>query len=468
MIRDDLTIAAIASPPGTGAIALIRLSGKDSFNICDKVFNATKKGKKLVNQKPYTIHHGTIHDNNRPIDEVLVSLFKAPHSYTSEDIVEISCHGSQIIQQQILELLVRNGARLAEPGEYTLRAFLNGKIDLSQAEAIADLISSSSEASRKLALQQMRGGFSNQLVSLRDQLLHFIAMIELELDFGEEEVEFADRTDLKNLVNKILGVVNKMIDSFQLGNVIKQGVPVTIAGKPNVGKSTLLNRLLNEERAIVSEIAGTTRDTIEDTINLGGITFRFIDTAGLRHTKDTIESIGVERAYAKITQAKVVLLLVDAQNSTEETIESIEGLKGKLSNDQTLIILINKEDKVEISHNNDILAKIKSNYPNLRTLAISAKNGHHIDQLITELINIGLHRQPESDEVIVTNVRHYDSLLKTKENLEEVLTGLDSGLSGDLIAIDIRQAIHYLGEITGEITTDEILGHIFSKFCIGK
>jgi len=468
MIRDDLTIAAIASPPGTGAIALIRLSGKNSFSICDKIFNATQKGKKLISQKPYTIHHGTIHDENRSIDEVLISLFKAPHSYTGEDIIEISCHGSQIIQQQILELLVRNGARLAEPGEFTLRAFLNGKIDLSQAEAIADLISSSSEASRRIALQQMRGGFSNQLKDLRDQLLHFIAMIELELDFGEEEVEFADRTQLKNLLNQILSIVNKMMDSFQLGNVIKHGIPVTIAGKPNVGKSTLLNRLLNEERAIVSDIAGTTRDTIEDTINLGGITFRFIDTAGLRHTKDTIESIGVERAYAKITQAKVVLLLVDAQSSIDEIIDSIEGVKGKLSNDQTLIILLNKEDKVELNYNNELLAKIKSIYPKLNALAISAKNGHHIEHLTTELISIGLHRQPETDEVIITNVRHYDSLLRTKENLEEAIAGLDNNLSGDLLAIDIRQAIHYLGEITGEITTDEILGHIFSKFCIGK
>jgi len=468
MIREDITIAAIASPPGTGAVALIRLSGKDSFIICDKVFNATKKGKKLINQKPYTVHHGTIHDDNRPIDEVLVSLFRTPHSYTGEDIIEITCHGSQIIQQQILELLVRNGARLAEPGEFTLRAFLNGKIDLSQAEAIADLISSSSEASRRIALQQMRGGFSNQLKDLRNQLLHFIAMIELELDFGEEEVEFADRIQLKNLLNQILSVVNKMMDSFQLGNVIKQGIPVTIAGKPNVGKSTLLNRLLNEERAIVSEIAGTTRDTIEDTINLGGITFRFIDTAGLRHTKDTIESIGVERAYAKITQAKVVLLLVDTQSSIDEIIDSVKGIKEKLTNDQTLIILLNKEDKTDLTHNNEILQELKSTYPNITTLAISAKNGHHIDRLTTELINIGLHRQPETDEVIITNVRHYDSLLKTKENLEEAIVGLENNLSGDLLAIDIRQAIHYLGEITGEITTDEILGHIFSKFCIGK
>ncbi|MHC1704688.1 MAG: tRNA uridine-5-carboxymethylaminomethyl(34) synthesis GTPase MnmE [Tenuifilaceae bacterium] len=468
MIRDDLTIAAIASPPGTGAIALIRLSGKDSILICDKVFKATKRTKKLIDQKPYTIHHGTIYDVERPIDEVLVSLFKAPHSYTGEDIVEISCHGSQIIQQQILELLIRNGARLAEPGEFTLRAFLNGKIDLSQAEAIADMISSSSEAARRVALQQMRGGFSNQLKELRDQLLHFIALIELELDFSEEDVEFADRKQLETLVNQILVVIEKMINSFQLGNVIKQGIPVTIAGKPNVGKSTLLNRLLNEERAIVSEIAGTTRDTIEDTINLGGITFRFIDTAGLRHTKDTIESIGVERAYAKITQAKVILLIVDAQISKKEIIDSVEEVKTKLTNDQTLLILLNKEDKVEKNQTRETISFLKSKYPEIHAVAVSAKSGHHIDQLTNTLINIGLHGQPETDEVIVTNVRHYESLLKTKENLEEALFGLKNNRSGDLLSIDIRQAIYYLGEITGEITTDEILGHIFSKFCIGK
>lgn len=468
MIIDDLTIAAIATAPGTGAIAVLRLSGKDAITICEKVFKSSGKNKKLSEQKPYTIHLGTIYDDQRAVDEVLVSLFKAPHSYTGEDVVEISCHGSQIVQQQILELLVRNGTRLAQPGEFTLRAFLNGKIDLSQAEGIADLISSSSEAARRVALQQMRGGFSNKLKELRVQLLNFISLIELELDFSEEEVEFADRTKLENLINEILLVIDRMINSFQLGNVIKQGIPVTIAGKPNVGKSTLLNRLLNEERAIVSEIAGTTRDTIEDTINLGGITFRFIDTAGLRHTKDTIESIGVERAYTKISQAKVILLIVDAQITAEEVIHSVEEVKTKLNDDQKLIILLNKEDKTDKVHLDQILGTLKRDYPNIYALTISAKGGHNIDLLTTTLINIGLHGQPETDEVIVTNVRHYESLIKTKVNLEEALKGLRNNLSGDLLAIDIRQAIHYLGEITGEITTDDILGNIFSKFCIGK
>ncbi|NVO09597.1 MAG: tRNA uridine-5-carboxymethylaminomethyl(34) synthesis GTPase MnmE [Bacteroidales bacterium] len=468
MILDDTTIVAIATSPGTGAIAIIRLSGKDAIAICDSLFKPSSKNKKLTAQKPYTIHHGTIYDGNRPVDEVLVSLFKAPRSYTSEDVVEISCHGSQIIQQQILELLVRNGARLAQPGEFTLRAFLNGKMDLSQAEAVADLISSSSEAARRVALQQMRGGFSDQLKNLRDQLLHFIALIELELDFSEEDVEFADRTQLKNLISEILSVIEKMIASFQLGNVIKMGIPVTIAGKPNVGKSTLLNRLLNEERAIVSEIAGTTRDTIEDTINLGGISFRFIDTAGLRHTKDTVESIGIERAYAKISQAKVILLIVDAQITVDEVIHSVEEVKTKLTDDQRLIILLNKEDKADKDRLNSILSMLKKDYPTIYALTISAKSGHNIEQLTNTLINIGLHGQTDSDEVIVTNVRHYESLLKTKENLDQAITGLTTNLPSDLLAIDIRQAIYYLGEITGEITTDDILGHIFSKFCIGK
>ncbi len=468
MIVDDLTITAIATAPGMGAIAVIRLSGKDAITICDKVFKSTKGKKQLSEQKPNTIHHGTILDENRPVDEVLVSLFKAPRSYTGEDIVEISCHGSQIVQQQILELLVRSGARLAQPGEFTLRAFLNGKIDLSQAEAIADLISSSSEAARRVALQQMRGGFSNKLKELREQLLTFIALIELELDFSEEDVEFADRKQLVGLINEILSVIEKMIKSFQLGNVIKQGIPVTIAGKPNVGKSTLLNRLLNEERAIVSEIAGTTRDTIEDTINLGGISFRFIDTAGLRHTSDTIESIGVERAYAKISQAKVILLIVDAQIGYEEIIQSVEEINKNITSDQTLIVLVNKEDKADKEHINKILTKLKESYPNIYSLPISAKAGHNIDLLTNYLINIGLHGQPETDEVIVTNVRHYESLIRTKENLDEALAGLNNNLSSDLLAIDIRQAIHYIGEITGDITTDDILGHIFSKFCIGK
>lgn len=465
---NDSTIAAIATPPGTGAIAVIRLSGAEAIAIANEVFVSKSPGKQLINQHPNTIHYGSIIDGDRLIDDVLVSLFRAPHSYSGEDTVEISCHGSPIVQQQVLELLVRHGARLALPGEFTLRAFLNGKIDLSQAEAIADLIASSSEAARRVALQQMRGGFSGKLKELRDQLLQFTSLLELELDFGEEDVEFADRHQLEELVSRILTEINKLIESFQQGNAIKHGIPVTIAGKPNVGKSTLLNRLLKEERAIVSEIAGTTRDTIEDTINLGGINFRFIDTAGLRKTDDSIESIGIERAYTKIGQAKVVLYLVDAQAGLDDALASVQDVQDRLEAGQTLIVLVNKEDKADPTHTGNLVSAIRSLCNDTPCFAISAKGGHNIDYLTNTLIGIGLHGQPEGDGVIITNVRHYDSLVNTRSNLEDALNGLKSGLTGDLLAIHIRQAIYYLGEITGEITTDEVLGNIFSKFCIGK
>ncbi len=465
---DDSTIVAVATPPGTGAIAIIRLSGKEAISICDKVFQPAKKGKKLTRQKAYTIHFGSIMDGKREVDQVLVSIFKSPHSYTGEDVVEISCHGSQVVQQQLLELLIRSGARLAQPGEFTLRAFINGKMDLSQAEAVADLIASSSEAARRVALNQMRGGFSDQLKGLREQLLNFTSLIELELDFGDEDVEFADRHDLESLLNKINKVISKLISSFQLGNVIKQGIPVTIAGKPNVGKSTLLNRLLNEEKAIVSEIAGTTRDIIEDTINLGGISFRFIDTAGLRHSKDEIESIGIERAYTKIAQAKVILLLIDAQSGAEDSIKSVKEVIKKLSNDQIVIILVNKDDKVEKQQAEKLVSSIKSVIKKIDCFAISAKGGHNIDLLTNTLVNIGLQGQKDTDDVIITNARHYQALINAKENLELVINGVKSNLSGELLSIDIRQVLNYLGEITGEITNDEVLGNIFSKFCIGK
>lgn len=464
---DDSTITAIATAAGMGAIAVIRLSGNDSITITDSIFQSSRKGKKLINQQPYTIHYGSIIDTDKVIDDVLVSIFKAPHSYTGENSVEISCHGSVVIQQQILELLVKNGARLAKSGEFTLRAFLNGKIDLSQAEAIADLIASSSEAARRVALQQMRGGFSGKLKSLREQLLQFTALIELELDFIEEDVEFADRTKLEQLVLGIQSEVNRLIESFSQGNAIKSGIPVTIAGKPNVGKSTLLNRLLNEEKAIVSEIAGTTRDSIEDTVHLGGIQFRFIDTAGLRTTSDTVESVGVERALNKIDQAKIVLYLIDAQESMKDCLDTIAGFKPKLNNNQTLIVLVNKEDKSNPEHTDDLVTAIGKQF-GCQALSISAKGGHNIEKLTHLLIEIGLSGQPENEDVIVTNARHYDSLINTQKSLEQVFNGLKSNISGDLLAIDIRQAIYHLGEITGEITNDEILGYIFSKFCIGK
>lgn len=460
------TITAIATPPGMGAIAVIRMSGERAIDIADTIFRPAKQGKNLRNQKAYTVHYGSIMDGDREVDQVLISLFRSPHSYTGEDVVEISCHGSVVIQQQLLELLVRHGARLAQPGEFTLRAFMNGKIDLSQAEAIADLIASTSESARRVALNQMRGGISNKLAALRNELLRFTALVELELDFSEEDVEFANRGELEALINNIITEIDKLSASFSQGNAIKTGIPVTIAGKPNVGKSTLLNRLLNEEKAIVSEIAGTTRDAIEDTIHLGGINFRFIDTAGLRQTTDTIESIGIERAFAKIEKARIVLYIADAQSDTREIIDEVDSFATKISPSQSLIALVNKEDKSSQNHVDEILSALSGK--GFNSLAISAKAGHNIEQLQQLLIAIGKADMPENEDVVVTNIRHYNALHSARTSLAQVLNGLQANLSGDLLAIDIHQAIDYLGEITGEISNDEVLGFIFSKFCIGK
>lgn len=467
-MQTNSTIAAIATAPGMGAIAIIRLSGPESIEICEKVFVPEKKGKVLSKQKAYTIHYGSIVENENIIDKVLVSLFRAPHSYTGDDMVEISCHGSPVIQQQILEILVSNGAQLAKPGEFTLRAFLNGKMDLSQAEAVADLIASTSESGRRVAMQQMRGGFANELKLLRDKLLTFISLIELELDFGEEDVEFADRTQLQELVTEISTRVIQLLNSFKLGNVIKRGIPVTIAGKPNVGKSTLLNRLLNEERAIVSEIEGTTRDTVEDVIVINGTAFRFIDTAGLRQTTDTIESLGIERTYTKISEALVVLLMVDTRDEVELCLGDVNAIAAKLSAEQKMIVLLNKIDLAGDVKVNRISETLSKKNPSIQQIPISAKHSQHIDTLIEELAAISQGKIADGDEVIITNIRHYESLLRAHENLERVNAGLKSQIPSDLIAMDIRQVLHYLGEITGEITTDEILGSIFSKFCIGK
>ena len=465
---NDTTIAAIATPAGVGAIAIIRLSGKQAISICEKVFQPKKKGIILSQQKPYTIHFGSIVEGKKAIDEVLVSLFKSPHSYTGEDTVEISCHGSIVIQQEILELLIRNGAVHAQPGEFTLRAFLNGKMDLSQAEGVADLIAANSEASRRVAMDQMRGGFSTELKLLRDKLLHFISLIELELDFSEEDVEFADRSQLKELINSMLDQTTKLMESFKFGNVIKQGVPVAIVGKPNVGKSTLLNRILNEEKAIVSEIAGTTRDSIEDTISIKGVNFRFIDTAGLRHTTDTIESIGIERAYQKIAKARIVLVMLDAKDPIEELVNQIENIAKSATNNQQLIALLNKADMVDKERIEQVKQTLKIQYPKIDSVEISAKHNQNIDRL-TEMLAVSI--IPATDNVntvIVTNARHYESLYNAKESLERAINALDRNIPTDLLAMDIRQVLHYIGEITGQITTDEILGSIFSKFCIGK
>ncbi|MDP5001320.1 MAG: tRNA uridine-5-carboxymethylaminomethyl(34) synthesis GTPase MnmE [Flavobacterium sp.] len=458
------TIVALATPSGAGAIAIIRLSGAAAITIAADVFQSVS-GKDISKQKTHTIHLGHIVDNGKVYDQVLLSIFKGPNSYTGENVIEISCHGSTFIQQQIIQLLLRKGAKMAQAGEFTLRAFLNGKLDLSQAEAVADLIASDNEASHQIAMQQMRGGFSNEIAKLREELLNFASLIELELDFAEEDVEFADRTQFHDLLERIEFVLKRLIDSFAVGNVIKNGIPVAIVGEPNVGKSTLLNALLNEERAIVSDIAGTTRDTIEDELVINGIGFRFIDTAGIRETQDHVESIGIQKTFEKIEQAQVVLFLVD---STELTMESLERLKvevEKIRNkypQKALLTIFNKKDKLDES----LLTNLKSQIEN--SIFISAKQKVGIEELKNELMSFVNTGALRNNETIVTNTRHYDSLLKALEEIQKVKWGLNSGISSDLMAIDIRSALYFFGEITGEVTNDELLGNIFANFCIGK
>ena len=461
MMKKD-NICALATASGMGAIAVIRVSGPNAIALCTPLFKSVKEGKSLLNQKTHTIHLGTIIDGTQLVDEVLVSVFKGPNSYTGENIVEISCHGSNYIQQQILQLLIKNGCRTAEPGEFTFRAFMNGKMDLSQAEAVADLISSSNEKSHDLALSQMRGGFSSEIQALRKELIKFASLIELELDFSTEDVEFADRKELDGLLNKLKMVLRKLVDSFALGNVLKNGIPVAIVGEPNVGKSTLLNALLNEDRAIVSEIAGTTRDTIEDELVIDGMSFRFIDTAGIRETNDTIESIGIEKTFEKIKQAKVVLYLFDASTANSEMVH-VEMLKlEEHTNGKQLIAVANKLDKGD-------LHSIESSFGDLpNVLFISAKHKNNVErlkELLTEKVKQGL---LNNDDVIISNSRHFEALTKALEHVVIVQEGLGIGVSGDLLAIDIRQSLHHLGEVTGEITTDDLLDSIFRDFCIGK
>lgn len=461
------TIVALATPSGAGAIAIIRLSGKDAITIAADVFQSVS-GKDITKQKTHTIHLGHIVDNGKVYDQVLLSIFKGPNSYTGENVIEISCHGSTFIQQQIIQLLLRKGAKMAQAGEFTLRAFLNGKLDLSQAEAVADLIASDNEASHQIAMQQMRGGFSNEIAKLREELLNFASLIELELDFSEEDVEFADRTQFHELLERIEFVLKRLIDSFAVGNVIKNGIPVAIVGEPNVGKSTLLNALLNEERAIVSDIAGTTRDTIEDELVINGIGFRFIDTAGIRETKDVVESIGIQKTFEKIEQAQVVIYLFESskfQVSGSQYITEIEKIKNKYPLKQ-LIVVVNKIDLISESEVNQIRQQLKE--LNVKLATISAKEKSGIDTLKEELLSLVNTGALRNNETIVTNTRHYDSLLKALEEVQKVKWGLDSGLSSDLMAIDIRSSLHYFGEITGEVTNDELLGNIFANFCIGK
>jgi tRNA modification GTPase len=462
LINND-TIVALASPQGAGAIAIIRLSGYDAIKICDQVF--TKKGKAprpLLMQKSHTLHFGNISNGDYIIDEVLVSLFFAPHSYTGENIVEVSCHGSVFIQQQIIQLFIKRGARLAQPGEFTLRAFLNKKLDLSQAEAVADLISSNSATSHQVAMMHMRGGFSNKIKTLRQELVDFAALIELELDFSEEDVEFANRDDLKKLVLTIQSVINKLITSFEVGNVIKNGIPVAIVGKPNAGKSTLLNTLLQEERAIVSEIPGTTRDTIEDEVTLGGVLFRFIDTAGLRNTTDTIEAIGVTKAIEKLKEATIVIYLFDVNEISARELElNLEELR-KHNSRSEMIAVGNKIDT-------DTEQYIRKEFASVNDLIfISAKNQENIEELKNKLVSIFDKNTINVPETVVTNARHVEALSNASHALERVFEGLNSNISGDLVAMDIRDALHYLGLINGEITTDDLLGSIFTRFCIGK
>lgn len=457
------TICAIATAQG-GAIGCIRVSGPEAIEITSCIFTPAATNRELGDSKPYTLTFGRIYDGSEVIDEVLVSLFRAPHSYTGENSTEITCHGSAYILQKVLQLLIKNGCRMAAPGEYTQRAFLNGKMDLSQAEAVADLIASSSAATHRLAMSQMRGGFSKELATLRDQLLHFTSLIELELDFSDhEELEFADRSELCQLANNIEKVIARLVNSFNVGNAIKNGVPVAIIGETNAGKSTLLNVLLNEDKAIVSDIHGTTRDIIEDTVNIGGITFRFIDTAGIRETSDTIESLGIERTFQKLDQAEIVLWMIDATNAQAQITQLAGQLLPRCERKQ-LILVYNKADLVD-----NIQNSIPANFPdNVQSITLSAKKREHIEELQRMLITSAHLPTITQNDVIVTNVRHYEALNNALEAIHRVQEGLTNNISGDFISQDIRECIFHLSDIAGEVTNDMVLQNIFQHFCIGK
>ncbi len=448
------TIVALSTANGVGAIAVIRLSGPRAIEIANAVF----KGKNLEQQASHTLHFGSITDGNVVLDEVVAALFIAPKSYTKENVVEISCHGSPYIVQSIIKLLLIKGARAAKPGEFTLRAFLNGQLDLSQAEAVADLIASDSKASHQIAMQQLRGGFSNQLQVLREKLVNFASLIELELDFGEEDVEFANRDQLKSLILEINKVIFELIRSFELGNVIKQGVNTVIAGRPNAGKSTLLNALLNEDRAIISEIPGTTRDTIEEILNIGGVNFRLIDTAGIREATDTIEAIGVQKTMDKISTSALLVYVFDVNELSETELKT--DLQ-KLQRAGMPIIAV--ANKIDLAGKNSISLNAEIKY-----LEISAQQKQHIDELKTLIYEIAIQGRLTGEETVITNIRHLEALKRTNEALERVLYGMENPVTSDFLAMDIKQALYYLGEITGAVTTDDLLENIFSKFCIGK
>jgi tRNA modification GTPase len=460
---NDDTIIALATPSGVGAVAIIRLSGTNAIEIANKHFQSKFNNKKLLKVASHTIHLGNIMDNERVIDEVLISVFKNPKSYTGENVVEINCHGSVYIQQEIIQLFIKNGVRHANPGEFTLRAFLNGKMDLTQAESVADLIASDSEASHKIALQQMRGGFAQEIKALRQELLNFASLIELELDFAEEDVEFADRTQFENLVQKISKVLKQLIDSFALGNVLKNGIPVAIVGEPNVGKSTLLNALFNEDKAIVSEIAGTTRDAIEDELIINGVSFRFIDTAGIRETIDVVENIGIKKTFENIEKAQLVLLLIDAEKEQKEKSNEKRArltlLQQKYPNKKILTIL-NKVDLLDKKEHTELDKEYQ--------ILISSKDKTGIQALkdeLTKLANIGA---LSNNQTIVSNSRHFEALNNALQAIKDVQKGIDNQIPSDLYAADIREALYHLGLISGAVTTEDLLGNIFQNFCIGK
>lgn len=459
------TICAISSGQHQAAIALIRISGEEALSMCDTFFVAANKAVTLSTMQPNSIKFGRIFQQNELIDEVLVSVFKAPHSFTGEDMVEIACHGSSFIQQQILQLLIQQGCQLAQPGEFTRRAFLNGKMDLSQAEAVADLIAAQSASSHRVAMNQMRGGFSKELAVLRDKLLEFTALIELELDFSEEDVEFADRSSLMALATIIQTKLASLARSFEVGNVIKNGIPVAIVGETNAGKSTLLNLLLNEEKAIVSDIHGTTRDVIEDIVSIQGITYRFIDTAGIRETQDAIEKMGIKRTYQQIEQASIILWVIDSTQVNEHIDWMAERIVSR-SAGKKLILVFNKLDKI----NEEECRVLELLFENITAerLFISAAKHQHIDALLHHLHQAAAIPSIGDQDVIITNMRHFQALTQALSAIERVQTGLSTGISGDFVSQDIRECLHYLGEITGQISNDEVLGAIFSRFCIGK
>ncbi|WP_308550387.1 tRNA uridine-5-carboxymethylaminomethyl(34) synthesis GTPase MnmE [uncultured Parabacteroides sp.] len=463
------TICAVSTAPGAGGIAVIRVSGPKAIAICNTIFVPSTAGKDLLLQKAYTLRYGSIRRGEELIDEVLVALFRAPHSFTGEDTVEITCHGSVYIQQQIMQLLIESGCRSALPGEYTQRAFMNGKMDLSQAEAVADLIASTSAGQHRLALNQMRGGFSHELRNLREQLLHITSLMELELDFSDhEELEFADRSELSTLAAHIETVISRLANSFSVGNAIKNGISVAIIGETNAGKSTLLNVLLNEDKAIVSDIHGTTRDVIEDTINIGGITFRFIDTAGIRETHDAIESIGIERTFQKLDQANIVLWMIDAADASLQIAQLSEKILPR-SEGKQLILVFNKADL--LTGTSDVISvrrNVASLPENVKSIFISAKKREHIDELQDLLIQAAHIPSLSQNDIIVTNIRHYEALTHALESIHRVQEGLSANLSGDFISQDLRECIFHLSDIVGEVTTDQVLGNIFERFCIGK